>query len=333
MLPIELSSFSSCKTQLSEQLHYDFGLRALKSVLEGAGELKRKFLREQKDRDNADGNMLSPNQSSGYDDGDSSEFALEGVVHAPSVDEIEVLEERFLVTSVLHSVLPKLVARDIDAFMTALKDAFPGASVSEEHNPYLVRAIMDVCAERGLQAGKDNAPWLEKVLQLDRVMSLRNGIMLVGSAGTGKSTTWEVLFEALSRMQDSSTIPSLVVTRQATENSSVDGGSAKKRCGYRHECHIIDPKVMSKEELFGRLDPHSLEWTDGIFTSLIRKASDMYYGTSPSSLESPSEVPVQDEDSSGLANMGRDKDAHTTRMWIIMDGDVDPLWPESLAPC
>ena len=30
---------------------------------------------------------------------------------------------------------------------------------------------------------------------------------------------------------------------------------------------MIDPKALSKEALYGSLDPTTLEWTDGVFTA------------------------------------------------------------------
>lgn len=33
---------------------------------------------------------------------------------------------------------------------------------------------------------------------------------------------------------------------------------------------MIDPKAMSKETLYGVLDPNTREWTDGLFTHILR---------------------------------------------------------------
>lgn len=63
--------------------------------------------------------------------------------------------------------------------------------------------------------------------------------MLVGPVGTGKSSAWHVLLDAMERL---------------------DG---KK--GYSY---ILDAKSVPKEQLYGRLDPTTLEWTDGKFFSI-----------------------------------------------------------------
>ncbi|CAN0489464.1 unnamed protein product, partial [Phaeothamnion confervicola] len=69
----------------------------------------------------------------------------------------------------------------------------------------------------------------------------------------------------------------------------------------RSEAYVIDPKALSKEELYGMLDPTTLEWTDGVFTRVLRDV---------------------------LANKrGGSADR---RHWIVFDGDVDPEWAENL---
>ena len=66
------------------------------------------------------------------------------------------------------------------------------------------------------------------------------------------------------------------------------------------EMYVIDPKAMNKEELYGSLDGTTMEWTDGVFTSLLRMI---------------------------LANQKGEADR---RHWIVFDGDVDPEWAENL---
>lgn len=40
--------------------------------------------------------------------------------------------------------------------------------------------------------------------------------------------------------------------------------------GIEGVAHVIDPKAMSKETLYGVLDPNTREWTDGLFTHILR---------------------------------------------------------------
>ena len=62
----------------------------------------------------------------------------------------------------------------------------------------------------------------------------------------------------------------------------------------------IVKKAISKEELYGNLDPNTREWTDGLFTAILRRIVDNVRGEA------------------------------TKRHWIIFDGDVDPEWVENL---
>ena len=81
-----------------------------------------------------------------------------------------------------------------------------------------------------------------QVLQLYQITQLHHGLMMVGPSGSGKSTAWKVLLKALERLE-----------------------------GVEGVAHIIDPKAISKEDLYGNLDPNTREWTDGLFTHILRK--------------------------------------------------------------
>jgi len=240
--------FQLCEEQLSRQSHYDFGLRALKTVLVGAGGLKRRRMRE---------------------NGREGERGVERI------------EARVLVQSTCATVVPKLVSEDLPVFKALLKGIFPqevGEKREEggdEEEVVMRKAIAEVCERRGLVQGEE---WMGKVLQLRQVLSLRHGVMLVGPTGSGKTTAWSVLLEAESLLKE-------------------EGG---RKGGKKGQAYVIDPKALSKEQLFGSLDNVTLEWTDGIFTSLLRQILENARGE------------------------------QQKRQWVVFDGDVDPDWAENL---
>jgi dynein heavy chain 1 len=228
--------FELCDEQLSTQSHYDFGLRALKSVLVSAGNLKRFKLTDKDD--------LSSHQ-------DETEF-----------------EQSLLIQSVCETVIPKLVSEDIPLFHSLLSDVFPGASVYQISEKELRGIIDDVSYELSLTPSPN---WVDKILQLYQIQVLRHGVMLVGPAGSGKTKAWTVLMESLERWTK-----------------------------IKSKAYVLDPKAITKDELFGTLDPTTREWSDGLFTALLRKIIDNLRGESEK------------------------------RHWIIFDGDVDPEWVENL---
>ena len=233
-----VSLFELCSSQLSSQSHYDFGLRALKSVLVNAGNLKR---REDKEREKTQKGMDIP---------------------------IEDWEQNILLRSVCNTLIPKLVSEDITLFNSLLKGVFPNCVIEEVKEDELKKKIIELCNIRNLLP---ETKFIDKILQLYSIQKMHHGVMMVGQSGTGKSAAWKILLEALTALD-----------------------------GIKGESYIIDPKAVNKDNLYGKLDQTTLDWTDGVFTGTLRKILDNQRGES-----------------------GK-------RHWIIFDGDVDPEWAENL---
>ncbi|XP_074099131.1 dynein heavy chain, cytoplasmic isoform X3 [Cotesia typhae] len=246
--------FKLCDEQLSNQSHYDFGLRALKSVLISAGNVKRDRIQKIKE------GMV---QRNGEDNVDEASIAE------------NLPEQEILIQSVCETMVPKLVAEDIPLLFSLLNDVFPSVNYTRAEMKGLKDQIRKVCAEEYLVCGEGDdeqgGAWQEKVLQLYQICNLNHGLMMVGPSGSGKTTAWKVLLKALERFE-----------------------------GIEGVAHVIDPKAISKETLYGVLDPNTREWTDGLFTHILRKIIDNVRG----------EI--------------------NKRQWIIFDGDVDPEWVENL---
>ncbi|XP_039966059.1 dynein beta chain, ciliary [Bactrocera tryoni] len=62
-------------------------------------------------------------------------------------------------------------------------------------------------------------------------------------------------------------------------------------------CSVLNPKALSNDELFGVVNSTTREWKDGLFSSIMREQTNLPAG-------SPK--------------------------WIVLDGDIDPMWIESL---
>ena len=139
-------------------------------------------------------------------------------------------EQEILIQSVCETMVPKLVAEDIPLLFSLLSDVFPGIPYSRAAMTRLREEVRAVCDERFLcyseSEGEDGYQWVEKLLQLYQITNLNHGLMMVGPSGSGKSTAWRVLLEALERLE-----------------------------GVEGVAHVLDPKAISKDSLYGTLDP------------------------------------------------------------------------------
>ena len=235
LAPRVVDLFLLCEARMSKQRHYDFGLRALKTLLVSAGALKRQALEGRGDLDG---------------------------------DDLADAEKKALIVGACNNVLPKLIGDDMAIFSEVLEEVFPGSEVSKMDDDKLKAEMLKICEERGYDAAEG---FIQKMLQLNQVIGMRHGVMVMGPVGVGKSAALEVLLKSL---------------------ENVDGTKG--------DMYVIDPKAIDKEKLYGSLDGTTLEWTDGVFTSLLRRIIDNQKGESE------------------------------RRHWVVFDGDVDPEWAENL---
>jgi dynein heavy chain 1 len=179
-------------------------------------------------------------------------------------------EVEFLIVlqSIDETIRPKLILNDEKILDNLEQKYFPGIEYDTSDTSEFLKEVEKYTSENGLDLTET---WKKKVLQLQHIQGSHNGIVLVGKSGTGKSTVYRLVLSCLSKMD-------------GTESLSF----------------VIDCKVLSKEQIYGSLDLVTRDWTDGLFTGLLRRI------------------------------IGNLRGELSKRVWIIFDGDIDPEWAENL---
>ncbi|CAM9825069.1 unnamed protein product [Heterosigma akashiwo] len=154
--------YRMAEQQLSNQKHYDFGLRNILACCDG-GQGKRDWVAAHRGP--------APGQA----------------------------EDMLLYRTLRDMNLSKLVAQDVPLFLSLLGDLFPacvGAQQRKDH-PEMVDAIEEAIRKENLIS---HPSWNLKIMQLYETTLVRHGIMLTGPSGSGKSTIFKCLQEALTKV-------------------------------------------------------------------------------------------------------------------------------------
>ncbi|KZC03876.1 Dynein heavy chain 1, axonemal [Dufourea novaeangliae] len=224
----QLSTQASTKFKHSD--HYDFGMRAVKTVIAVAGNLKR----EQKD-----------------------------------------LNEQQICLRALRDVnVPKFLKDDLTLFNGIVSDLFPRLEEKQVDYGVLDAEIRAAIVRMGLEQIDE---FVKKVIQLYETTVVRHGLMLVGPTGSAKTKCYQVLKEACTKLKGQPQPSGKPFTPVYT--------------------FVLNPKSITMGQLYGEYDLNTREWTDGIFSTLLRH---------------------------GIAADDINK------RWYIFDGPVDALWIENM---
>ena len=185
-----VASLKLSSEQLSSQGHYDFGMRAVKTILSAAGALRRKM----------------------------AEFS----------------EDIILLRALYDVNVPKFTANDIPLFLGITSYLFPGVVLPKPDNGILEESIIKCAKEKKLQHKKE---FIEKCIQLYETILVRHGLMLVGTAFSGKSTVISNLADAISSIKNNPEFTNVLTYK-------------------------INPKSITLDQLYGKFDIDSHEWED-----------------------------------------------------------------------
>ncbi|KAM9212758.1 dynein axonemal heavy chain 14 [Dugong dugon] len=248
----------------------------------------------------------------------------------------ETDETLIIIQAIREASLPKFLPGDVPLFEKIIGDIFPGATVPNVNQLALEKAVFIATLHLGLQHCPAQK---EKIIQFHNQLQASVGVMLLGPTGGGKTTVRRILEKALIFLP---VIDILYEERQSV--SKIPGRKGKV------DVCVLNPKCITLGELYGQLNPNTMEWTDGLLSATIRNyvhfnrkgrtKKDMDLGLKSRISDLSNVFKLDSSDAADIdGNIFEkevDKDVKTPEnqnfdwQWIILDGPVDTLWVENL---
>ena len=181
-------------------------------------------------------------------------------------DDRQSSEDKVLLRALRDFNLGKLVADDVNIFVGMIDDLFPKTRelVVRSRETDFEEKIVEAARAVNLQAGET---FVLKASQLREILVVRWSVFLIGPAGCGKSELIRVLSKAENLFGEKSTI------------------------------NVLNPKSVTRNELYGYIHPATREWKDGLLSQIFRDLANCFT--------------VKHE-------------------YLVLDGDIDAEWIESM---
>jgi dynein heavy chain len=167
-------------------------------------------------------------------------------------EDISADEEMIMCRTLRDMNLSKFIQQDIGPFKSLLDDIF--AKLGGVNN-ITQKVYKDVDAEIKKilkdELLEDRPEWKVKIIQLHETSLVRHGFMLVGAVGCGKTTIFNTLTKARSKVVD-----------KITSTNTL------------YKIIKMNPKAITSAEMYGVVNPVSGEWLSGVFSELWKRAND-----------------------------------------------------------
>ncbi|KAL8440078.1 hypothetical protein Efla_004062 [Eimeria flavescens] len=182
-------------------------------------------------------------------------------------------EQGIVIQAVNDMIVPKTISDDLEIFFGLIKDIFSEGELLQRQSEVLREALESIAEQRGWTRVEHQ---IQKSGQLLECIQTRHGNMLVGSTLSGKTTVLTMLEQALT-----------LLNARGLEYNSI-------------KAHVLNPRSLNGAELYGGFSSMTREWTDGIFSALLRTCCN----------EAQQHVRCS--------------------RWVVLDGPVDTSWVESM---
>ena len=177
-------------------------------------------------------------------------------------------ESQMVVQTLKETNLGCLTQEDCTVFLDMIASLFPGVSGDKLENVKQSGIMRTICDSMYLEYDSISAiRWVEKLTFFHEICQVRHGVGLVGPTGSGKSSILKTSVQTFGEM-----------------------------LGVQQTIKTLNPKAVDIQQLFGNNDVNRSKWSEGIFSTLWRRAGQSY--------------PAEN--------------------WIVFDGPVDLEWMENL---
>lgn len=244
-----------------------------------------------------------------------------GIESADMLTDDKKIEEFIVLRAIKDSNLPKFNDTDTIIFESITEDIFQTSMKAQNKHNTLKNLIESVLTDKGCQVSNEI---VSRVMHLYQTITMRHGVMIVGSTLSGKTTAISTLEETLRRSRENEIQEKTVMYKhqkaklmgkkygKKLKNMKPGDESAldeikltpddlkiiKAKCKNEGvETFYINPKSITIDQLMGNFDETSHDWVDGILAYLMRECS---------------------------------IDTSNKRKWIVFDGPIDPIWVENL---